>query len=157
MTEDTKQDESIQSTVMAMKVLADDIKPGGGKRMPIDVAVDLASRLNAEETDGWSYEARTLGGSFMQSLMGVAVVMVRDEEGIELGPLGESLSPYVEVDSPHIPGGWASLTIRPDGAVGIVCAKGYLIEKLESLPEDIQQQLKIRSKKIEEITLNEKN
>ena len=152
-----EQESSIGEDMEGIKRLANEISPVGGKRMPIDVAVDLASRLNAEETDGWTYEARTLGGSLMDSLMGVAFVMVRDEEGIKLGPLGESLSPYVEIDSPKLPGGWASLSIRPDGAVGIVCEKGYLVEKLEALPEDIQQQLKIRSKKIEEIMLNGKD
>jgi hypothetical protein len=83
------------------------------------------------------------------------VVIVRDEEGIELGPLGESLEPYLELEHTSFPGGWASLTVRDDGAVGILCEKGYFVETLESLPEDIQQQLKIRSKKIEELDLNE--
>jgi len=150
MSEDT-----ILDMVTTIKVLADEIKPVRGKRMSIDTAAALAAKLNAEDTDGWKYEARTLSTSLVESVMGVAVVIVRDEEGIELGPLGESLEPYLELEHASFPGGWASLTVRDDGAVGILCEKGYFVETLESLPVDIQQQLKIRSKKIEELDLNE--
>ena len=148
-------EETILDMVSTIKVLADEIKPVRGKRMSIDTAAALAAKLNDEDTDGWQYEARTLSTSLVESVMGVAVVIVRDEEGIELGPLGESLEPYLELEHTSFPGGWASLTVRDDGAVGILCEKGYFVETLESLPEDIQQQLKIRSKKIEELDINE--
>lgn len=127
-----------------------------GKRMRIDVAVELAEKLNAEETDGWTYEALTLDNSLMQVLQGVAVVMVRDEEGVELGPLGQSSSPDLYIKDAMFPGGWASISLREDGDVGVLTASGYFDEKMEAMPKQIQNQLKIRSKKIEEIELNGK-
>lgn len=60
----------------------------------------------------------------------------------EIRILSGHVSNYVEVIDNYFPGGWASLTIREDGEVGIVTDAGYDTAKLEDLPERIQHKFK---------------
>ena len=60
----------------------------------------------------------------------------------EIRILSGHVSNYVEVIDDYFPGGWASLTIRDDGDVGIVTESGYDTAKLEDLPEKIQHKFK---------------